>query len=339
MNKLLLLINFKLKTMKKLFLILISISIGFYACKKNDDGPIIYAPYITNVTLDFFKDNLNDGKQITAVDISSEAWILGNKGTQIYIYPCSFLDADGNTVTGIIDFELIEAQTNLDMLKINRPTFTKDGQLLVSGGIVYVNATQNGNPLQINPNCGLQASIPEVIGSNLQMQYFRGSEDENNVFSWEESAEDTVTTNIVWDSTGGQGQQWTTYGFSMDSIGWINCDYFYNTQSELTGVQIELSNGYNGSNSQSFIYYSSINSLAGLNDNDQDGVFDLGGGYETPIGMNVKFVVLSEDSNGDYYYHITSNTTITMNHYEIIPNMIGPISHSDLEVILNNNLP
>ena len=104
-------------------------------------------------------------------------------------------------------------------------------------------------------------------------------------------------------------------------------------------VYRQLPNEYDGNNSQVFISYSSINSAAGLYDSNHDGVFDLGNGYETPIGMDVKFVAIAEFPNGDYYYHITSNTTVTLNHYETIPIMTGPISHSALEVILNNNLP
>ena len=149
-----------MKTISKKYLalfMLVSLLL-FNACEKEEE--VVYVNNNnSNIVLDFFKSNLNDAKQITSVDLSSASYILGNKGAYIYISPCSFLDENGNSVTGVIDFELIEAQTNLDMLKINRPTFTKDGQLLVSGGVVYVNATQNGIALQINPDCSLHANI------------------------------------------------------------------------------------------------------------------------------------------------------------------------------------
>ena len=51
--------------------------------------------------------------------------------------------------------------------------------------------------------------------------------------------------------------------------------------------------------------------------------------------MSVKFIAISGDSTNGYYHHITSNTPVTMNHYETILNMTGPISHSALEAILN----
>ena len=329
-----------MKTISKQYLTIFMLIalVLFNACKKEDDSPSGNTNNgsnntNTNIVLDFFKDNLNDAKQVTSLDISAGAWLYGNYGTYIYMSDCSFLDSDGNQVTGTIEFELIEAQTNLDMLKLNRPTFTSDGQLLVSGGILYVNASQNGEDLIINPNCGLEVNMPNYSNNSQDgnMQYFSGDVDLDGVFGWDLEEGDAVTT-------GQGGADSAAFFFLIDSIGWINCDYFYGTQSELTGVQVELPSGYDGDNTQTFIYYSSINSLASLYDFDQDGVFDLGSGYETPVGLSVKFIALSGDSVNDYYYHITSNTATTMNHYEIIPNMTGPISHADLPMLFDSNL-
>ena len=330
-----------MKTISKQYLTIFMLIalVLFNACKKEDDiasGSTNNGSNNTNanVVLDFFKDNLNDTKQVTSIDITSGAWLYGNYGTYIYVSDCSFLDSDGNQVTGAIEFELIEAQTNLEMLKLNRPTFTSDGQLLVSGGILYVNATKDGEGLTINPDCGLQVEFMPNNANNSQdgiMQYFSGDVNEDGVFGWD-LEEDTVVINNNWDPDGPQG---LGFGFQIDSIGWINCDYFYNTGAPLTGVQVELPSGYDGSNSQCFIYYNSINSLAGLHDGDQDGVFNLPNGYETPVGMDVKFIAISGDSLNGYYHHITINTPVDINHYEQVLNMPGPITHSDLEAILN----
>lgn len=334
-----------MKTISKKYLALFMLIalVLFNACKKEDD----IADNNTNnnsnntnanIVLDFFKDNLSDAKQVTLIDITTGAYIYGNYGTFIYIPACSFLDSDGDQVTGTIEFELIEAQAKLDMLKLNKPTFTSDGQLLVSGGILYVNASQNGEVLNINPNCGLEVVAMPNYSNNSQdgnMQYFSGDVGLDGVFGWELEEEDTVVTgqggwNNDFDSTG--------FSFQIDSVGWINCDYFYGTQSELTGVEVELPDGYDGSNSQCFIYYNSINSLAGLYDGNQDGIFTLGASYSTPVGMDVKFIAISGDSLDNYYYNITGNTTVITDHLEVIPNMTGPVSQTDLDIILNTTL-
>jgi len=319
-----------MKTISKKYLALFMLValVLFNACEKEEE--VVYVNNNnSNIVLDFFKSNLNDAKQITSVDLSSASYILGNKGAYIYISPCSFLDENGNSVTGVIDFELIEAQTNLDMLKINRPTFTKDGQLLVSGGVVYVNATQNGIALQINPDCSLHANIQSGVGTidSKPMEYFVGSEDENGVFAWEQEISDTVTT-ILQDTTNSSG---VSYGFPIDSVGWINCDYFNGSVS--TTVLMELPSGYDGSNTQGFIYYSNINSLTGLYDFNQDGVFGSG----APVGMNVNFLSFSGDSINGYYYNITPSTIVS-NHYEVISTMKGPVTYADLEILFDSNL-
>jgi len=327
-----------MKTISKQYLTIFMLIalVLFNACKKEDDSPSGSNNNgsnntNTNIVLDFFKGNLNEATQITSVDITNGHYIYGNNYlTYIYISDCSFLDSDGNQVTGIIDFELIEAQTKLDMLKLNKPTFTSDGHLLVSGGILYVNASQNGEDLIINPNCGLEViNMPNYSNNsyNGNMQYFSGDVDLNGVFGWDLEEDDTVITPQDQDTSG--------FYFLIDSVGWINCDYFYGTGDSLTGVQVELPTGYDGSNSQCFIYYNSINSLAGLHDGDQDGVFDLGAGYETPVGMSVKFIAISGDSVNGYHHHITSDTPVIINHYEPVLNMTGPITHSALEAILN----
>jgi hypothetical protein len=39
-----------------------------------------------------------------------------------------------------------------------------------------------------------------------------------------------------------------------------------------------------------FIFYETINAVANLHDYDEDGTFDLGSGYSTPINMDVTFI-------------------------------------------------
>ena len=123
------------------------------------------------------------------------------------------------------------------------------------------------------------------------------------------------------------------YNFTMDSIGWINCDYFYNSTDPLTGVNVILPDDHNGSNTLIFIYYSDINSVANMHDYDNDSNFDLGSGYSTPVGMDITFVTISE-IDSIFYYNLT-NTTLTNNHVEEI-NSLTPVSEEDLQTIIDN---
>ena len=327
-----------MKIIKLLFVIALIFSVVLVACKK-EDPEVIVLPPIDNPTptssiSTFFDNNLESEIQIFTVNPSTNYMITGINGTTLFFNANTFEDMNGNTVSGPIEIEMIETQSNKEMLLWNRPTTTTNGQLLVSGGIVYVNVSQGGNQLSINDNAPIQASVPS--NNYIAMDYFTGSEDNDGRFGWELDDADTVITNTAdttnWNPNGGG---LFTFDFTIDSIGWINCDYFYGTGDPLTGVQVELPDTFNGSNSAVFIYYSNLNSVASLWDSDEDGVFDLGSTYATPIGQNISFVVISE-INGSFYYTIV-NATIVNGHYEIISStdMMGPVPSTDILNAIN----
>ncbi|MBC8464484.1 MAG: hypothetical protein H8D62_02280 [Bacteroidetes bacterium] len=327
-----------MKIIKLLFSTAIIVSLTLLACQKDDPTAFVLppnpSPTPTSAIGDFFKNNLEDATQSFTVNPNNYS-ITGNKGTVITFNDNTFTYANGNAVVGNFTIELIEAQHKRDMLRLNKQTVTKDGQLLVSGGIVYVNATQNGQQLSINDSNPVQASIP--TDNYLAMDYFTGGDDANGDFGWDLSVDDTVTTNTAIDSTG-QGGEWELFlfDFSIDSVGWINCDYFYSSGDPLTDVEVDLPEDYNGSNTMVFVYYSDINAVANMNDSDEDGTFNLGYSYETPVGMDVSFIVVSE-IDGSYYYAIVA-ATITDNHLEIIDDSAinGPFTEEDIENFMNS---
>ena len=281
----------------------------------------------------FFEDNLEDATEtINANSSSYNQTIVSSKGISYTFSSNTFINAGGNPVNGNFTIELVEALTKKEMMMLNRPTFTHSGRLLVSGGVVYLNATQNGQQLSINDNNPVNVSIP--TDNYIPMDFFDGSFDNQGGFGWDESEDDTVITN-----TGNKGQDSTvfedffSFNFEIDSIGWINCDYFYNSADPLTQVEVVLPDTFNGDNSAVFIYYSDINSVAGLTDYDADGTFDLGASYSTPVGMDVTFVVISEN-DGDFYYHFVE-ATITENHQEIIASLTL-VTEAELEILLNS---
>jgi hypothetical protein len=325
-----------MKTSHYSFLI-IGISFLFlWSCQKESEV-IVIPPNITptqsSLLEQFFENQQEQATQtITTTSSASYQTIVSSHGISYTYGPNTFLNSMGNPVNGNFEIEIIEALTNNEMLLLNRPTFTHSGELLVSGGIVHLKASQNGQQLNINNNQPVAVSIP--TDSYIAMDFFDGSFDSQGNFGWDESIDDTVLTN-----TNGNGQDstifqnWFSFNFEIDSIGWINCDYFYNSGDPLTQVQVVLPDTFNGENSAVFIFYDDINSLASLSDFDTDGTFDLGASYATPIGMDVSFVVISE-SDGNFYYALV-NATIEQDHIEIIGSMTM-IGEAELETLINN---
>ena len=308
----------------------------FFSCEKEKETIIL--PSNINTTPNysqinkFFEDNLEEAKQ--TINISSSASnqsITSDKGIIYTFSSNTFVNSLGNPVSGSFNIELVEALTKKEMMLLNRPTFTHSGRLLVSGGVVYLNATQNGQQLSINDSDPVMVSIPS--DNYIPMDFFDGSFDNQGGFGWDESEGDTVITN-----TNDNWQQdsifsFFSFDFEIDSIGWINCDYFYNSADPLTQVEVVLPDTFNGDNSAVFIYYTDINSVASLSDYDLDGTFDLGVSYSTPVGMEVTFVVISE-SDGTFFHNFVT-TTITQDHVEVI-SALSSVTEADLEVLLNN---
>ncbi|MBL6657512.1 MAG: hypothetical protein ISR00_03415 [Flavobacteriales bacterium] len=322
--------------MKKILSILTLTSIAlftFNSCEKETEVivlPSTISPTPTSEINKFFEDNLENATQTVNINPSTSQTFTSNKGITYTFNTYTFVNSSGVAVSGNIDIELIEALTKKEMMLMNRPTFTHSGDLLVSGGIVYLNATQNGQQLSIDDNNPVSVSIP--TNSYVSMDFFDGSFNNEGGFGWDESVDDTVITNTNANDSTGQ-ESWFSFDFEIDSIGWINCDYFYNSGDPLTQVQVVLPDTFNGDNSAVFIYYDDINSVASLSDYDTDGTFDLGANYSTPVGMDVSFVVISE-SNGSYFYALV-NATIALDHIEIIGSMTE-VTEAELEIILNN---
>ncbi|NQX97024.1 MAG: hypothetical protein HRT73_03970 [Flavobacteriales bacterium] len=226
--------------MKKIILFpalaICTILLTFYSCKK-DKGTVL--PIVEETTptptpstsnLDnFFNQNILDGKQSFTIDAGIGQSISGSKGTYIYIPANSFQNNSNNIVSGNISVELIEIQTKADMIWMNKTT-TSNGQLLVSGGEISIKAFQNGEQLTLSPNGSVYISMPTNNPTNMSL--FSGTEDSSGNINW-----DSTTTNVAVDSSG--NYTFTIYSGTLgsDSLGWINCDYFY-SQTNLTTLTI-----------------------------------------------------------------------------------------------------
>ena len=163
-----------MKTIKLLFGTALIVSLVLVACQKEDPEVIVLTPIDnptpTNSISAFFDNNLESEKQTFTINPSTDYMVTGVNGTTLFFNENTFEDMSGNTVSGPIEIEMIETQSNKDMLLFNLPTTTTDGQLLFSGGIVYVNVSQGGNQLSINDNAPIQASVPS--DNYIAMDYF-----------------------------------------------------------------------------------------------------------------------------------------------------------------------
>src|SRR5690606_24751639 len=106
----------------------------------------------------------------------------------------SCLTKNGDAVTGAVDLEFVEIFDKATMLMTNKPTMgllpNGDKALLISGGEFYVNATQNGLPLETT--CDFQLIVPTALtgGTDNDMILWNGTIDENGNLAWKEDDRD-----------------------------------------------------------------------------------------------------------------------------------------------------
>lgn len=260
---------------------------------------------------DFFTTNLKDQEQNFIIDADNPPLITGENGSTIEFFANSFMDASGNIVNGDIDITLVEIMDKSDMVLANKATLAyginSDLAPLVSGGELKVTAKQNGNVLKLRPGYPYKMTVPAPNGTTPDMSLFYGI-NTNDTLIWD-----------LADSTSFLSQlNGTAYTGYIDSLNWINCDYFYNNPNPQTFVEVDLPSGFTNNNCVIYISFDNLNAITTFH-NYSNETYTTAPGYRLPIGLEVHFIALSIINGSPNVAIIPS--TIVDNHHETIPSL------------------
>ena len=259
-----------------------------------------------------------------SVDAEEFSTVKAEGGTNVYLWPNSLVDSDGNLVTGLVDVELIEVFDKGSMLVTDVPTngLNDNGEIaqLVSGGEFYVNASQNGEDLDNDRPYMLTTPADATGGPDSAMSLFKldGADPETGAAAWvERDPEDNVDQ--VWVEGGADGDKGDTantqYGFLTGEFGWSNIDRWYSDPRPKTTIHVEVPNGWDDENCAVYLSYDGENSLARFDTyDDTTGLFSEHYGL-IPIGLEVHIIFMTE-LDGDFSYSI-QQTTIVDNHVTV----------------------
>ena len=285
-------------------------------CRKEETGP--GAPMPSNPSANplrqLFTEHVAQATQHFAINTDNgPAFVQGADGLFASFAQHAFRKADGTVATGPVDITLVEALKVGDMLWLNKQTVGLDNgqqRLLVSGGQFRLTASQNGQPLTLAPG-GSYIQVPTQGLADPQMALFSGTEQPDGSMLWDPWAMNPLDTTTAADSSG------FGYNFPNDSLGWINCDYFYGGTEPLTPLQVTCPTGYTAENTFVWLVFPSINSMTNLIGGTAN-VFSTGNGYEVPVGMPITVAALAE-VDGLYFSSFTDavvtdglNLSITM---------------------------
>lgn len=121
------------------------------------------------------------------IDSKQDNVIEGINGTVIVCPKGCFKNSKGEIIENNVTIELSEALSLEDMLLSNLTT-TSDGKQLETDGMIYFNATANGEQLLINKDNPIHIEIP-TMEKKAGMMAYKGIRDENGNMNWIEPKE------------------------------------------------------------------------------------------------------------------------------------------------------
>ena len=252
---------------------------------------------LTSLTQNFQFNTANGSASFTSV-----------KGVMLTI-SASALTLNGNPVTGLVDLKYIEIFDGGNMLATGKHTMGKmpDGKrsMLLSGGEFYINATQNGQQLELNGSItlGIPTNLTDDNGGNPDMTLWNLVENDS---VWAVAEPNPLGENGVFIE--GQGAIFSNYYAFVGNFGWTNVDCFYNDVRPKTTILVSVPDGYDNLNSAVYLHYDGNgNALAKLDT--YDNVTELFSEHygQIPIGLNCHIIFATEE-NGKPRYAIKQVT-------------------------------
>src|SRR5690606_13790530 len=176
-----------MNTLKNILGLTFIAALTFTGCSSDDDNngnedPIVETPQPDGEALQqTFLENRGENIQTGTIDAETGGSIYGDQGTELVFEPNAFLDGNGSPVTGDVTIELIESYKKSDMLLMNMPTNGRrpngDVETIISGGEFYVNATKDGENLQLDEGFTLLAPAANNV-FDADMAIFNGVDED-----------------------------------------------------------------------------------------------------------------------------------------------------------------
>ena len=301
--------------MKKITYLILTISLGLFSCKKHE---IIPEPIPTSNLENVFTDNVEDAKQDFTINNNAGGSFTGLDGTIVTVPVDAFVYADGSTVTGAVNIEMIEVLNYNDMVLMNKPTVSGDN-ILVSGGQLKITATKSGSQVYLAEGVGLAVRVP-TDSPDPSMALYEGVETEDGTVEWTliddplDAVMDSVEFSIFYE-----------FVFDNPDLGWINCDYVWDSPSLRTTITVVLEEEFTPLYVNCFVIFPEVNSVTRLYHVDTTSTYAFS---PVPTGTRAIFICLAEIDDV-YYSHISDEMSITMDH--TITPLMTPATLEDIE--------
>lgn len=289
-------------------------------------------------TLQTLFSNLATPMQSYVVNAANYHTFLCANGTKIILSPNAFIDQAGAVVSGMVNIDVKDVLSKKDMV-LNNAFPVSNNQLLVSGGEVYFNPTQNGHSLRINPASPVRFLVPAGNSPSYQMQefYARPVASANASLNWLQATGTATngTIGVVQDTTGQGGGPSYYYNFNSDSVFWANCDYFYNLPGAKTTCSVSITGNANNSNTMVFLSKDGSTTIARLYSSSYNTISQLFTSYANVVPVGSSYTIGAISFDGTNYYYASQQVTMTANLAITLPALVQT-TKAQIEINLSN---
>lgn len=196
----------------------IALCVNMLACQKNDD---VATTSGSNPVKDFFATLKRPAETFT-INAQSGGQFTTTAGSQFNFNANSFIDENGNVVTGSITVTVNDFLSKRDLI-FNSVSTVSGGKPIVSGGSYKISVSQGSKKLSMAPGKNYSVLMPTTYYDVQQMSVYNGVEISNGQFGsidWIMASNSATSYNFaMWDS-----MSLSNY-LRTNGLNWVNCDH------------------------------------------------------------------------------------------------------------------
>lgn len=291
---------------------LLIMGLVFNGCTKDSDiftpdpGQIMgpddtwYAAITSAMPVNNLKSSLVFSTDKDSFDIvSTDHTIVFASGLECTFPGNAFVDNSGAAVTaGKVIVESYLLKKKGDLIRMAKPTVS-NGQMLVSGGSIFIQAKKDGANLKL----GADKKIQLHYGYNYvtsKMKLFNPDDitPETQQFNWLPCSDTLNGNNKVVPYSEG-------YDIYTNRLKWLNCNYFYSINSDdSVKISLTLPTNFTNANTISYVVVNDENSVLGMQGDVASKKFISGA---VPHGKTVKVISITKEGN---LYYLGQNSFV-----------------------------
>jgi len=246
--------------MKKQLIIFAVCCIASSACVREVDIFLPDNPVVTNAEFNDLFQTLKPATETFQVATDQDTTLLSLQNIQLFVPQHAFSTLSGTPVSGMVEVHLSNAFRK-GALVANRMSTSTQVAVFEHIGAIYIEATQNNQPLKMAPSAKLRFDIPRAP-SDTDIRLFKGVNDQEGKTLWLDTNEQNLIAASEMFNT--QTQLWeTSWQWESASMGWVACGQYLEAEYPHEFC-VTLPDDFDGSNTAVFAVFEDVNSVVEL---------------------------------------------------------------------------